>query len=285
MSKIIDGKALAKSIREEVATGVAELEGDAPLLVAVEVGHDEASASYTRSQAKRAQKLGIAYRLDSLSADADTAAVVSHLESLNADPAVTAVMLQMPLPSQINKDVARCAISPEKDVEAVTDSAAGRLMLGTHDTAPCTALAALTCLEEAAEGDISGLDVVIVGRSDIVGKPLSMLLLHRHATVTICHTRTRNLQEKLLRADAVIAAAGRANLINGEMIRPGALVIDVGTNSIETEEGRRLVGDVKFDEAAEVAGAITPVPGGVGPVTVAILMRNVLALARRQQGA
>jgi methylenetetrahydrofolate dehydrogenase (NADP+)/methenyltetrahydrofolate cyclohydrolase len=283
MNNIIDGKALAKSIRETVAAGVAELSGEPPLLVAVEVGHDEASASYTRSQAKRAAKLGIDYRLDSLSADADTDTVVGHLTALNSDSAVTAVMLQMPLPSQINKDTARCAISPEKDVEAVTDAAAGRLLLGTHDTAPCTALAALTCLEEAAEGDIAGLDVAIVGRSDIVGKPLALLLLHRHATVTICHTRTKDLQEKLLRADAVIAAAGRADLIGGDMIRPGALVIDVGTNSIETEDGRRLVGDVKFEEAQAVAGAITPVPGGVGPVTVAILMRNVLALARRQR--
>lgn len=283
MSNIIDGKALAKSIREEVAEGVAALGGSPPLLVAVEVGSDEASAAYTRSQAKRAAKLGIDYRLDSLPGDADTDAVVNHLQSLNDADGVNAIMLQMPLPAQIDKDAARGAISPSKDVEAVTDAAAGRLVLGTHDAAPCTALAALACLEEAAGGDITGMDVALVGRSDIVGKPLFLLLLHRHATVTVCHTRTKDLKNKLLRADAIIAAAGRANLISGDMIPEGALVIDVGTNSIETDDGRRLVGDVNFEEASAKARAITPVPGGVGPVTVAILMRNVLTLTQHQR--
>ncbi len=281
MARIIDGKKIAQTIRTEVAAGIQDLTAAgaaAPLIVAVEVGHDEASASYTRNQGKTARKLGLEHRLDTLPADCSMADFRAHMASLAADPAVTGIMIQMPLPAQIDANECRRLIPIEKDVEAVTETAAGQVLQNSHRVAPCTAMAALRCLEEAVPEGISGLDVVVVGRSAIVGRPLAMLLLHANATVTVCHTRTRDLAEKLRRADVVIAAVGRPGIIGGDMIREGAICIDVGTNWLE-EEGR-LVGDLLFDEVEPRAAAITPVPGGVGPVTVAMLMANALELAR-----
>lgn len=279
MPKLIDGKSLAKSIRAEVERGIAQLD-KTPLLVAVAVGEDEASLAYTRSQGRTAARLGIGHRVDELPGDATLEAVREHLAGLAADGDVTGIMVQMPLPKHLNEAEVRAAIPLAKDVEAVTDESAGRLMQGTHAVAPPTAMAAFKCLEAGAPEGVTGLDVAVLGRSQIVGRPLAMLLLNANATPTVCHTRTRDLDEKLRRADAVIVAAGRPGLVNGDMIREGAIVVDVGTNY--AEDGS-VSGDVDFASAAEKAGAITPVPGGVGPVTVAVLMSNVLELARRER--
>lgn len=279
MATIIDGKALARTIRDEVREGVAELGAPAPGLVALAIGEDESSAAYTRSQAKQAAKLGIEYRLDTLPESASLDDVLGHIRALNEDASVCGIMLQMPLPKHLDASICREEISSHKDVEAVTAAATGNLVFNTHDAAPCTAMAAFTCLKHAVEGQMEGLDVTVVGRSEIVGKPLALLLLHAHCTVTLCHTRTRNIEEKTRGADVVIAAAGRAGLITGDMVSPGTVVIDVGTNSVDG----KLVGDVNFEEVDGIAAAITPVPGGVGPVTVAMLMRNLLSLARRQR--
>ncbi|MCB9832447.1 MAG: bifunctional 5,10-methylenetetrahydrofolate dehydrogenase/5,10-methenyltetrahydrofolate cyclohydrolase [Planctomycetes bacterium] len=281
MARLIDGKEIAANIRTEVAAGIQDLTASgrpAPLIVAVEVGHDEASASYTRNQGKTARKLGLEHRLDTLPATCTMADFEAHLTALAVDPAVTGIMIQMPLPDHLDANACRRLIPIGKDVEAVTETAAGQVLQNSHRVAPCTAMAALRCLQEAAPGGIAGLDVVVVGRSAIVGRPLAMLLLHANATVTVCHTRTRDLAEKLRRADVVIAAVGRAGVIGGDMIKEGAICIDVGTNWDEASGG--LVGDMRFAEVEARAAAITPVPGGVGPVTVAMLMANALRLAQ-----
>ncbi|MEE9391251.1 MAG: bifunctional 5,10-methylenetetrahydrofolate dehydrogenase/5,10-methenyltetrahydrofolate cyclohydrolase [Planctomycetota bacterium] len=285
MAQIIDGKAIADAIKGEVMLGVAALGGKPPCVVAVQVGEDSSSAAYVRSQARQAQKVGILHRLDQLPATASETELREKLITLNADPDVHAVMLQMPLPRGLDGRRARSWISAEKDVEAVTETAAGRLVAGTHTTAPCTALAAMSCLVSAAK-DLSGLDVAVVGRSEIVGRPLGLLLLHANATVTLCHSRTKNLGAKLKAVDAVIVAVGKPGLITADMVREDAIVIDVGTNWVEDaseKKGGHLVGDVAFEEVSQKVAQITPVPGGVGPVTVAILLRNVLELARKQR--
>lgn len=276
MPNLIDGKSLAKSLRAEVKQGVSAL-GFSPLMVAVAVGDDDASEAYTRSQGRTAAKLGIEHRVDKLPGDASSGDVRTHLESLATDDAVTAIMLQMPLPKHLDEAEVRRAIPVSKDVEAVTDESAGRIMQGSHLVAPPTAMAAFRCLEAGAPEGLSGLNVAVLGRSQIVGRPLALLLLHANATPTICHTRTRDVRSTLSAADAVIVAVGRAGLVTADMVREGAIVVDVGTNY--ADDGS-VSGDVDFDAVAEKAGAITPVPGGVGPVTVAVLMSNVLELAR-----
>ncbi|MFT7616824.1 MAG: methylenetetrahydrofolate dehydrogenase (NADP+)/methenyltetrahydrofolate cyclohydrolase [Planctomycetota bacterium] len=281
MANIIDGKAIAKRIRSEVKSGVEVLLQETervPFIIAVSVGKDDENEAYTRNQGKTAGKLGIKHRLDVLDKDTPFDQVKAHLGSLAIDPEITGIMIQMPLPKHLDESACRALIPMAKDVEAVTDEAAGRVLQNTHQVAPCTAMAAMLCLEAAAPEGITGLNVAIVGRSAIVGRPLAMLLLHANATPTICHTRTRDMAATLKSADVVIAAAGRAGLVTGEMIREGAIAIDVGTNWIESEG--RLCGDMNFDEVEAIAGAITPVPGGVGPVTVAVLMRNALILAQ-----
>ncbi len=285
MAEIIDGKAIAKAIRQGVKSGVHELirqSGVTPSIVAVAVGHDDANAAYTRSQGKTAGRLGIQYRLDELAEDITFEGLREHFEALLADPTLTGIMLQMPLPKHLDPSKCRALIPVDLDVEAITVEAAGQVLQNTHLVAPCTAMAAILCLESAVPEGISGLNVAIVGRSAIVGRPLAMLLLHKNATPTICHTRTRDLKKTLAQADVVIAAAGRAGLISGDMIEEGTIAIDVGTNWVESEG--RLVGDMTFDQVAEKAAAITPVPGGVGPVTVAVLMDNALTLAKRKAG-
>jgi methylenetetrahydrofolate dehydrogenase (NADP+) / methenyltetrahydrofolate cyclohydrolase len=279
MGDIIDGKALAERIFTDVKLEVAKL-ATAPRLVAVAVGDDKASAAYTKRQAKLAQSCGILYRLDNLPSEAPESALRAHLETLNRDPGVSAVILQTPLPRSF--DLVRCrdAIALGKDVEGVTTLAAGRLAMQKAVIAPCTAEAALHCLR-AAIPDLRGLEVAVVGRSDIVGKPLALLLIHESATVTVCHRQTRDLAEVLRRADAIIAAAGSAGLVRAEMVKAGAVVVDVGTNAVTAPDGStKLVGDVDFEAVKERARAITPVPGGVGQVTVAMLMRNAVRLAR-----
>jgi methylenetetrahydrofolate dehydrogenase (NADP+) / methenyltetrahydrofolate cyclohydrolase len=277
MAQIIDGKAIAKRIKAEVKERIAARGEPAPLVVAVEVGEDAASASYVRNQARQAERVGIHHRLDRLPADTNDEALRDHLRGLNADPAVTGIMLQTPLPRHLDLRGARALIASSKDVEAVGPLAAGALVANTHAVAPCTAQAAVLCLEDVLGDDLSGKHVVVIGRSEIVGRPLGLLLLHANATVTVCHRHTGDLSPYTRNADAVVVAVGKPGLVRGDMVRPGAVVVDVGTNWIEAEE--RLVGDVDFDSVEPHAAAITPVPGGVGPVTVAVLLANTLHLA------
>lgn len=280
-ARLIDGKELAESVLSAVRERVMRLVRP-PLLVAVAVSDDKASRAYTKRQAKIAAATGIEYRLDQLPDGATEADLRKHLASLNADAAVTGVILQTPLPKSFAIGACRDTIVVEKDVEGVTTPAAGLLATGRPAARPCTAAAAVHCLIAALGGEKSalrGLEIAVVGRSDIVGKPLALLLVQADATVTICHRGTKDLGAVLRRMDAVIAAAGAAALVRGDMLKPGAIVIDVGTNPVETAEGTKIVGDVDFASACEVASAITPVPGGVGQVTTALLMRNVVDLA------
>ena len=278
-AEIIDGKALAEIVLLRVKGGVLAL-GAPPLLVAVAVGDDKASAAYVKRQAKIAQQCGIVYRLDQLPPTATEAELTAHLEALNRDGTVTGVILQTPLPRGFDAGRCRDVLAVEKDVEGVTTMAAGRLFTNRPLALPCTAHAALVCLKAGVGGELRGLDIAVVGRSEIVGKPLAAMLIHESATVTVCHRGTKDLAATLRRADAIVAAAGSAGLVTGAMIRPGAVVVDIGTNAVSTPEGTKLVGDVRFDEAKEIAKALTPVPGGFGQVTVALLMQNVVELAR-----
>ncbi len=280
MAQIIDGKSLARSIRDEVRTGVQGL-ARTPRLVAVQVGHDDASASYTRSQARTAEKLGIAYHLETLPEETSLSDLGRAMKDLAQPEDVAGLMLQTPLPPHLDAVECRRLIPLELDVEAVTEAAAGRLFHGTHRVAPCTAVAAMECLKAAAQVDVTGLHVAVFGRSAIVGKPLALLLLHANASPSVLHTRTREPGRIASSADAVVVAVGRPRLVGAEMVGEGAIVIDVGTNWDPATNG--LVGDVRFDEVESKASAITPVPGGVGPVTTAVLMRNVLTLARLRE--
>jgi methylenetetrahydrofolate dehydrogenase (NADP+) / methenyltetrahydrofolate cyclohydrolase len=281
-ASIIDGKALAETTLDRVRAAVSTL-ASPPLLVAVALGDDKASAAYVKRQAKIAQQCGVIYRLDGLPSHTSENELMAHLESLNRDASVTGVILQTPLPKGFDAGRCRDVLRVEKDVEGVTTMAAGRLFTQRPLAIPCTAHAALVCLKAGVGTDLRGLDVAIVGRSEIVGKPLAALLIHESATVTVCHRGTKDLAGTLRRVDAIVAAAGSPGLVTGAMIKPGAVVVDVGTNAVSTPEGTKLVGDVRFDEAKEVAKAITPVPGGVGQVTVALLMMNVVELARAKR--
>jgi len=280
LAQIIDGKLLARAIREEVKRGVQSLTR-APRLIAVQVGHDDASASYTRSQARTAEKLGITYHLETLPEETSLDDLGRAVKDLAKPEDVAGLMLQTPLPPQLDPVQCRRLIPLELDVEAVTEAAAGRLFHGTHRVAPCTAVAALECLKAGAGGDVTGLHVAIFGRSAIVGKPLALLLLQANASPSILHTRTREPARIASGADAVVVAVGRPRLVGADMVGEGAIVIDVGTNW--DAAANRLVGDVRFDEVEPKAAAITPVPGGVGPVTTAVLMRNLLTLARLRE--
>ncbi len=287
-AKRIDGKALATKIRDRITKDVAALRGQGcvPCLAAVLIGEDAAAASYARSQAKHAQAVGIEYRLVELPDSADSATAAAAMEGLNAERAVSGVMLHLPVPDHLDAFTLQQAIAAEKDVEGVGATNLGLLAMGREALVPCTAAAAFACLETTGI-EIRGREAVVVGRSVIVGKPLAMLLLAAHATVTQCHTRTRDLVLHTRRADILVAAAGVAGLIGAEHVAPGATVIDVGTHRVSVtdeqgEEKMKTVGDVRFDEVAAVAGAITPVPGGVGPVTVAMLLSNTVAACRRQ---
>ncbi len=284
----IDGKALATEIRERVSKDVTALrsQGCVPCLTAVLIGDDAAAASYARSQAKHAQAVGIEYRLVELPDSADIATAAEVIDGLNAERAVSGVMLHLPVPDHLDGFALQQAIVAEKDVEGVGAANLGLLAMGREALVPCTAAAAFACLQTTGI-EIRGLEAVVVGRSVIVGKPLAMLLLGAHATVTQCHTRTRDLACHTRRADILVAAAGVAGLIGAEHVAPGATVIDVGTHRVPVadehgEKKMKTVGDVRFEEVAPVAGAITPVPGGVGPVTVAMLLSNTVAACRRQ---
>jgi len=283
----IDGKAAALGLRETVAKGVAhfvEQAGRAPGLATVLVGEDPASAVYVRSKNRATAEAGMAGFAHNLPDTISEAELLDLVERLNSDPSVDGILVQLPLPAQIDSAKVIAAIDPAKDVDGFHALNAGRLATGLDSLVPCTPLGCLHLLK-AELGDLSGLEAVVIGRSNIVGKPMALLLLGENATVTLAHSRTRNLPDVVRRADIVVAAVGRAEMVKGEWIKPGAVVIDVGINRVPTDDGKgRLVGDVAFAEAAEQAAAITPVPGGVGPMTIAMLMRNTLVAAHRREG-
>jgi methylenetetrahydrofolate dehydrogenase (NADP+)/methenyltetrahydrofolate cyclohydrolase len=286
--KIIDGKAFAEMLNDRVAAAITALKfahGLAPGLAVVLVGDDPASQVYVRNKAKQTVACGIESFEHRLSANTTQAELLTLIAKLNADDAVHGILVQLPLPDQIEEQAVINTIDPNKDVDGFHVVNTGRLATGTPAMVPCTPLGCLMMLQDRL-GDLSGMEAVIVGRSNIVGKPMATLLTAANCTVTIAHTRTRNLPEVCRRADILVAAVGRAEMIRGDWVKPGAAVIDVGINRVQmAEEGKtRLVGDVAFAEAAKVAGAITPVPGGVGPMTIAVLLRNTVVAACRQAG-
>ncbi|MFO0974699.1 MAG: tetrahydrofolate dehydrogenase/cyclohydrolase catalytic domain-containing protein [Phycisphaerae bacterium] len=284
-AKLIDGKALAREINSRTQEQVAALvaaRGAQPTVAAVLIGDDASAAAYAQSQARGAASVGIAHRIVQLPAGAAPAHAEAAIDRLNDDPAVHGIILQTPLPSGLDPFALQAQIDPRKDVEGVSPANLGLVWMARPALAPCTAEAALACA--LASGlDLAGRHAVVVGRSNIVGKPVAALLLARHATVTICHSRTPDLPALTRQAELLIVAIGRAGAIGAAHVRPGAVVVDVGTNTLPGPDGRsRMVGDVAFDQAQAVAGWITPVPGGVGPVTVAKLLANVATSAERQ---
>jgi methylenetetrahydrofolate dehydrogenase (NADP+)/methenyltetrahydrofolate cyclohydrolase len=286
-AKVIDGKAAAVAIRGKVAAGVAEFErqhGRPPGLATVLIGDDPASAVYIRSKNRVTAETGMASFSHNLPENMTEAELLDLVGALNADDRVDGILVQLPLPQQIDSARIIAAIEPAKDVDGFHALNAGRLATGLDSLVPCTPLGCLHLLRTEL-GNLAGLEAVVIGRSNIVGKPMAALLLGENATVTICHSRTRDLADVVRRADIVVAAIGRAEMVRGSWIKPGATVIDVGINRLPTADGKgRLVGDVAFVEAVDVAGAITPVPGGVGPMTIAMLMRNTLVAAHRRAG-
>jgi len=286
-AKRIDGKAAALAIRERVGAHVAAFQrqaGRPPGLATVLVGEDPASAVYVRSKNRATAEAGMASFAHNLPVTTSEDELLQLVLDLNADERVDGTLVQLPLPNQIDAARVIATIDPSKDVDGFHAMNAGRLATGLDALVPCTPLGCLHLLRQEL-GSLAGLEAVVVGRSNIVGKPMALLLLGDHATVTIAHSRTRDLPAVVRRADIVVAAVGRPEMVRGNWIKPGATVIDVGINRIPTDDGKgRLVGDVAFDEAAEVAAAITPVPGGVGPMTIAMLMRNTLVAAHRRAG-
>ncbi len=291
-AELIDGKAFALALRERVAVHAAAFEraaGRKAGLAVVLVGEDPASQVYVRSKHKATLEAGMAsfeHRLDAQTSQAELEALV---ETLNADPLVDGILVQLPLPGTLDEQAVVARISPDKDVDGLTPLSSGRLALGLPGLVPCTPLGSLMLLKERL-GRLSGLDAVVIGRSILVGKPMAQLLLAESCTVTIAHSRTRDLPDVVRRADIVVAAVGRPELVKGDWLKPGATVIDVGINRVPangpgSEPGKtRLVGDVDMASARAVAGAITPVPGGVGPMTIAVLLRNCLVAAYANAG-
>jgi len=285
-ARVIDGKAFAATIRGKVAGHVARLKADhgiTPGLAVVLVGEDPASQVYVRNKGKQTTEAGMTsfeHRLDADTSEADLLALVARL---NADPAVHGILVQLPLPGHLDSDLVINSIDPAKDVDGFHISNVGLLGTGQKAMVPCTPLGCLMLLRDL-HGDLSGMEAVVIGRSNIVGKPMAQLLLGESCTVTIAHSRTRNLREVVRRADIVVAAVGRPGMVPGDWIRPGATVIDVGINRVPAGDKTRLVGDVDFDSASQVAGAITPVPGGVGPMTIACLLANTVTACCRANG-
>jgi methylenetetrahydrofolate dehydrogenase (NADP+)/methenyltetrahydrofolate cyclohydrolase len=283
LAKIIDGRAFAAGILAEVSAETAALvsTGLVPGLAVVLVGEDAASQVYVRNKGRATKEAGMASFEYRLPADTAEGALLALVAELNDDPAVHGILVQLPLPRHVDSARVLDAISPDKDVDGFHVINAGRLAAGLPGLVPCTPLGCLLMLK-AELGDLTGARAVVLGRSNIVGKPMAALLLRESCTVTIAHSRTRDLPEECRRADILVAAVGQPELVRGDWIKPGATVIDVGINRVPGEDGRtRLVGDVAFAEAVEVAGRITPVPGGVGPMTIACLLRNTLTAAKR----
>jgi methylenetetrahydrofolate dehydrogenase (NADP+) / methenyltetrahydrofolate cyclohydrolase len=288
-AKIIDGKAFAAGLRARIADYAASFEQSAGRkagLAVVLVGEDPASQVYVASKAKQTVECGMASFEHKLPADTAQEALIALVDKLNADPAVDGILVQLPLPKHLDEQAVVERISPDKDVDGLTPLSSGRLALGLPGLVPCTPLGSLMLLKDRL-GSLSGLDAVVIGRSILVGKPMAQLLLAESCTVTIAHSRTKDLPAVVRRADIVVAAVGRPEMVKGAWLKPGACVIDVGINRLPPEEGKakgRLVGDVDYAEAMAVAGAVTPVPGGVGPMTIAVLLRNALVAAHRNAG-
>lgn len=284
---VIDGKSAAARLKDGIAKAVAELKrrhGVTPGLATVLVGDDPASHVYVASKQKTAVELGMASFQHDLPEETTQAELQSLIQALNADPAVHGILVQMPLPKHLDQVKVITAIDPAKDVDGLHPESVGRLVAGADTLASCTPLGCVMLLKDVL-GDLAGKHAVVIGRSILVGKPVALLLLNENCTVTVAHSRTRDLPEACRRADIIVAAVGKLEMVRGDWIKPGATVIDVGINPVPSADGkRRLRGDVNFKEAAEVAGAITPVPGGVGPMTIACLMVNTLKAACRQRG-
>ena len=288
VARIIDGKAFAARLRARIADRVTlftDTVGRAPGLAVVLVGEDPASQVYVRSKGKQTLEAGMRSFEHRLPADTTEQTLLALVERLNADDAVDGILVQLPLPPQIDERAVLAAIDPAKDVDGFHVINAGRLATGQEALVPCTPLGCLMLLKDAL-GDLAGLEAVVIGRSNIVGKPMAQLLIGESCTVTVAHSRTRDLPAVVRRAEIVVAAVGRAEMVRADWLKPGATVIDVGINRVPAEEpGKtKLVGDVDFAECASVAGAITPVPGGVGPMTIACLLRNTLVAAHRREG-
>jgi methylenetetrahydrofolate dehydrogenase (NADP+)/methenyltetrahydrofolate cyclohydrolase len=285
---IIDGKAFAEGLRTRIATVAVDFEAKAGRkagLAVVLVGEDPASQVYVRNKGKQTVAAGMESFEHKLPVDTSEADLLAVVEQLNADPAVDGILVQLPLPAHMNEQKVIATINPDKDVDGFHVVNVGRLATGLPGFVPCTPLGCVMLLKDRL-GSLSGLDAVVIGRSNIVGKPMAQLLIAESCTVTVAHSRTKDLPEVVRRADIVVAAVGRPEMVKGDWLKPGATVIDVGINRVPAaEEGKtRLVGDVDFASAAEVAGAITPVPGGVGPMTIAVLLRNTVVAAHRNAG-
>ena len=277
MANIIDGKAISTQIKDEVKAEAAALKakGIEPCLAVVLVGEDPASQVYVRNKERACEECGIYSEKYALPAETTQEELLKLIDELNNKSSISGILVQLPVPKHIDEKTIINAIAPNKDVDAFHPVNVGKIMVGNYDFVPCTPAGVMELIKESGI-DVSGKECVIVGRSNIVGKPQAMLLLHQNGTVTICHSKTKNLAEKTKNADILVAAVGIPNFIKGDMIKEGAVVIDVGINRLEN---KKLCGDVEFESAEKVAGAITPVPGGVGPMTIAMLMKNTVKAA------
>jgi methylenetetrahydrofolate dehydrogenase (NADP+) / methenyltetrahydrofolate cyclohydrolase len=287
-ASLIDGKAYAATLRGKITEGVEAFRaetGSVPGLAVVLVGEDPASAVYVRNKGKQTVEVGMASFEHKLPTDTAQADLIALVERLNADDGVDGILVQLPLPKHLDEMAVISAIHPDKDVDGLHVVSAGRLVAGLPGMVSCTPLGCMMLIKDKL-GDVSGKEAVVIGRSILVGKPVAQLLLAANCTVTMAHSRTQNLADVVRRADIVVAAVGRAEMVKADWIKPGACVIDVGINRVPAaEEGKtRLVGDVAYAECAEVAGSITPVPGGVGPMTIACLLHNTLQAARMRRG-
>ena len=280
MAQIIDGKKVSDEVKARVADEVAALKekGVTPGLAVIIVGDDSASQVYVRNKEKACAETGMYSEKYALPAETTQEELLNLVKELNGKKEISGILCQLPLPSHLNSDIVINAIDPIKDVDAFHPVNVGKIMIGDYAFLPCTPAGVMELIKSAGV-DPEGKNCVVVGRSNIVGKPMAMLLLHKNATVTICHSKTVNLSEITKQADILVAAVGRAKFITGDMIKPGAVVIDVGMNR---DENGKLCGDVDFESAEKTAGAITPVPGGVGPMTIAMLMENTLTAAKIQ---
>ena len=284
MAEIIDGKAFAAKLRAAIAAEVATL-AYKPGLAVVLVGEDPASKVYVANKARQTVEVGMCSFEHRLPVDTTQEHLLALVRQLNDDPAVHGILVQLPLPKHLDTEAVIAAISPEKDVDGLTVVNAGRLASGAEGLIPCTPLGCLLLLQDNIP-DMTGLHAVVIGRSNLVGKPVAQLLLQQNCTVTMAHSKTRDLPGLCRTADILVAAVGRPEMVKGDWIKPGAVVIDVGINRVPAGEGKtKLVGDVAYDEAAPIAGKITPVPGGVGPMTIACLLRNTLTAAKRLEAA
>jgi len=279
---IIDGKALSAKIREELKREVDDLAGRGivPGLTVVLVGDDPASQVYVRNKAKSCEQIGIRSEVIRLPGDTPEDQLLGVIDGLNRNPDVHGILVQLPLPDHISEEKVLLAISPEKDVDGFHPVNVGNLSIGRDAFLPCTPAGCIELIRSTGT-DIAGRHAVVIGRSNIVGKPMAMLLLREHATVTVCHSRTKDIEDVVCRADIVVAAVGRPNLVKKHWIKPGALVLDVGVNRLP--DGK-LTGDVDFESVKETAGFITPVPGGVGPMTITMLLKNTIKAAKKAAG-